>query len=139
LRNPVAQHHRTGELVVLLRLLRVVLDVRHRHVESGDIGARALRHDRDQPEMIDVLVGHDHQLDVLDGVAECGQPTGELLEGGGRVGARVNERERLVLDQVDVDPPDREGGGDGYPVNPRSCRHGLEASRIAVRCIEIWR
>jgi hypothetical protein len=108
LRDAVAEHHGPSELVVLLRLLRVVLDERNRHVDCRHLRAGALRHERDQAEMVDVLVGEDHELDVLEPMAELCQAARERVEGGGGIGACVDEGERLVVDQVDVHPPDRE-------------------------------
>ncbi len=59
------------------------------------------------------------ELDVLERVAEAGDPALELVERGAGVGARVHERQRLVLDQVDVHAPDRERGRDGEAVDAR--------------------
>ena len=50
---------------------------------------------------------------------EARDPAGELVEGGARVGAGVHQRQRLVLDQVDVHAADRERGGDGQAVDAR--------------------
>ena len=41
----------------------------------------------------------------------------QLVERLARVGAGVDQGQRLVLDQVAVDPPDREGGRDPQPVD----------------------
>ena len=72
---------------------------------------------RDQPEVVDVLVGHDHQPDVLERVAEPGDAALELVEGRAGVRAGVDQRQRLVLDQVDVHAPDGERRGDRQPVD----------------------
>ena len=128
-RDAVAEHHRAREVVVLLRLLGVVLHERHGHVDGRDVGARALRDQRHQPQVVDVLVGEDHQLDVLERVAQLGHAVRELVEGGGGVRAGVDERERLVLDQVDVDPPDRERCRDLDPVDPVGRAAGHERIR----------
>jgi hypothetical protein len=66
--------------VLLLRLLRVVLDERDRHVDRGHVGTGALRDERDQAEVVDVLVAQDHELDVLERMAERGQSARELVE-----------------------------------------------------------
>ncbi len=52
----------------------------HRHVDRGDLGAGARRHERDQAEMVDVLMGDDHELDVLERVAEPGDAALQLVE-----------------------------------------------------------
>jgi hypothetical protein len=62
----VAEHHRARELVVLLRFPRVALNIGNGGVDRGDLGSRALRDDRNQSEMVDVLVRQDDELDVLD-------------------------------------------------------------------------
>ena len=74
--------------------------------------------DLDQAEVVDVLVGDDHQLEVVDRVAALGQLRLQLVERLARVGAGVDQGQRLVLDQVAVDPPDGEGGGDAQAVDP---------------------
>ena len=110
--NPVAEHQRLGELVVALGVLGVRRQVGREQVERGDLGPRAPGQDVEQPEVVDVLVGDDEQLEVLDRVTVRVQLALELVQRLGRVRARVHERQRLVLDQVRVDPPDRERRGD---------------------------
>ena len=75
------------------------------------------RDDVDEPDVVDVLVGHDHQLEVLDRPAVRGQRALQLVERAARVRPGVDERQRLVLDQVAVDAPDRERGRDREPVD----------------------
>jgi hypothetical protein len=87
------------------------------------------RHQRHQAQVVDVLVGHDDQVDVLERVAERVDAALQHVERGGRVGTGVDERERVILDQVDVDPTDREGRGDGKAVDTRGGRR-----RIRVLC-----
>ena len=55
-----------------------------------------------------MLVGDDDPLEVLDAAAVLGQRALELVERLARVRAGVDERQRVVLDQVAVDAPDRE-------------------------------
>ena len=117
--DAVAQHHVAGERVVGLRLLGEALHERHGDVDRGHLGAGVRRHQRDEPEVVDVLVGEDHQLDVLQRVAEGGDPAAQLVERGAGVGARVHQRQRLVLDQVDVHAADGERGGDRHAVHAR--------------------
>ncbi len=69
--------------------------------------------------MVDVLVGEDHQLDVLQPVSQTGDPALQLVEAGARVGAGVDESERVVVDQVHVHPAHRERRGNGEAVDPR--------------------
>ena len=107
-RDPVAQHQRLRELVVALGVGGEVLDHRGEQVERADLGVRAAGEDADQPEVVDVLVGDDDPLQVLDPVAEVGQRALELVERLARVRPDVDQRQRVVLDQVAVDPPDHE-------------------------------
>jgi hypothetical protein len=118
----VAQHDLAGEIVVRLSLARELLDERHGNVDRRHLGSRARRHERDQPEVVDVLVGDDHELDVLERVPKPLDPTLELVEGGAGVRPRIDQRERRILDQVDVHPSDGKGRGDGEAVDPG--RHG---------------
>ena len=57
------------------------------------------------------------QLEVVDRVAALGQLALQLVERLARVGPGVDQGQRLVLDQVAVDPPDRERGGDAQAVD----------------------
>ena len=107
-----------GELVVALGLRGEVLDHGREQVQRADLGARAAREDVDEPEVVDVLVGDDDAPEVLDAVAVRGQRALELVERLARVRARVDERQRVVLDQVAVDAPDRERRRDREPVEP---------------------
>ena len=52
------------------------------------------------------------QLEVVDRVAALAELALQLVERLARVGAGVDQGQRLVLDQVAVDPPDRERGRD---------------------------
>jgi hypothetical protein len=67
--------------------------------------------------VVDVLVGEDHQLEILDRVPVLVELMLELVERLARVGPRVDERQRLVCDQVAVDAPDREGRRDAQLVD----------------------
>src|SRR5204863_9747794 len=59
----------------------------------------------------------DDELEVLDLAAAARQRGLELVQRLARVRAGVDERQRLVLDQVDVDPPHHERGGDRQAVD----------------------
>jgi hypothetical protein len=111
LRNPVAQHHLARKLVVRLRLEREVLDERHGHVDRRHVGSRMGCHQRDQAKVVDVLVGEDHELELLERMAYRRDSPLERVERGAGVRPGVHQRQRPVLDQVDVYPADREGVG----------------------------
>ena len=49
--------------------------------ERRDVGAGVLDEDLDQPQVVDVLVGDDHQLQVVDRAAVLGELVLELVEG----------------------------------------------------------
>ena len=129
-RDPVAQHQRLGELVVALGVGREVLDHGGEQVERADLGVRAPGEDVDQPEVVDVLVRDDDPLEVLDAVPVLGQRALELVERLARVRADVDQRQRLVLDQVAVDPPDHERRRDGQRVDHERMRPST-SSRLA--------
>ena len=117
-RDPVAQHQRLGELVVALGVGGVLLHHRREQVERADLGARAAGEDPDQPEVVEVLVGDHDPLEVLDPVAALAQRLLELVERLAGVRPGVDERQRVVLDQVAVHPPDGERRRDLQPADP---------------------
>ena len=108
LRDSVAEHQRGGELVVALDVVSEVLDERHDDVDRRDVRARSVGDDLDQPQVVDVLVGQDDQLDVGDRPPQVRQLVLQLVERLARVGPGVDEGQRLVLDQVAVDAADGE-------------------------------
>ena len=114
--DPVSPHQRGRLLVVALGVVAEVLDEGDEQVKGRNLRARALGDDVDQPEVVDVLVGDDHQLDVLDPVAESLELAVELVQRLAGIGARVDQREGPALEQVGVDAADLEGSGD--PENP---------------------
>ncbi len=98
-----------------------------RHLRAG-----APREDRGEADVVDVLVGDHQQLQVLDRVPARGERLFELVERLGGVGPGVDQRERVVLDQVGVDAAHREGRGDREAVDAlrrgalqRGCLIGL--------------
>ena len=120
-RDAVAQHDRLGEGVVGLHDLRVARQPRRQRVERAHLGARAVGQDRHQPDVVDVLVGDDDPLEVLDAAAVLGQRRLERRQRRRRVRAGVDQRERVVLDEVAVDAPHRERRRDAERVDaPRS-------------------
>ena len=60
-----------GELVVGLGLLGVAVHERRQRVQRRHLGARARRHQADQAQVVDVLVGDQQQLEVLDACARA--------------------------------------------------------------------
>ena len=66
-----------------------------------------------RPKVVNVLVGEDHQLDLGEGVTQPCDPALELVQRRAGVRPRVHERERSVLDQVDVHSPHCKWRGDG--------------------------
>ena len=82
--------------------------------------------------MVHVLVGDDEQLDVLDRVPARGERLLELVQRLGRVGTRVDQRQRRVLDQVGVDPPDHERRRDREAVDARG---GRRRERLALELL----
>ncbi len=77
-------------------------------IEAHQLGARALGEHAGQAGMVEVLVGDEDELEVRDAMAGISQPSLHLAEGGGGVGAAVDQGERVALDQVGVDRPHRE-------------------------------
>ena len=110
--DAVAQHKLDRELVLALGVLAEVRQPLGGDADRRHLGAGVLGDDLDQPQVIDVLVGDNHQLEVVDRVAALGELRLELVERLARVGAGVDQGQRIVLEQVAVDPPDRERGGD---------------------------
>ena len=115
--DAVAEHQRRARTRRRARRPRRSSRRTARAVERRDLGAGVVGDDVDQAEVVDVLVGEDHQLDVLDRVAELGELALELVERLARVGPGVDQRQRLVLDQVAVDAPDRERRRDRQAVD----------------------
>jgi hypothetical protein len=99
-------------------------------MERGDLGAGTASDDLQQPEVVHVLMGDHDQLELLDRVAKLRQSLLQLVERFARVRAGVDQRERLVLDQVAVDAADQERGGNRKLVN---CRARSERQRVRRR------
>ena len=116
---PLRSITRGRELVVAGRGLGEVLDEARELVDRRHLGAGMARDDVDQAEMVHVLVCEDDQLDVVDRVAVLGELVMQLVERPPGVRARVDERERVVLDQVGVDAADRERRRDPQDVDSR--------------------
>ena len=115
--DAAAQHQLDREAVLGLGVLVEVGEALGGDADRGDLGAGVLDDDLDQPEVVDVLVGDDHQLQVVDRVAALAELALQLVERLARVGPGVDQGQRLVLEQVAVDPADRKGGGDREAVD----------------------
>ena len=112
-------HHLLGEGVSRVHPLRVPLQPRGEPVECRDVGARALLQDRGQPEVVEVPVRDDDQLEILDAVPVRRERASDLVQRGARVRPGVQQRQRVVLDQVGVDAPDLKRRRDRQAVDPR--------------------
>jgi hypothetical protein len=128
-RHTVAAHELLGEAVVGLHAPAVLGQPRRERVDGGHLGARAAREDLDEPDVVHVLVGQHDELEVLDAAAVRGQRPLELVERLAAVGPRVDQRQRVVLDEVDVDPSDRERGRDGKRVDQERMRSSTSSRR----------
>ncbi len=104
----VAHHDVDCEGVVGLGLLAVALEEGHRHVQRRDLRTRALGDQLHQADVVEVLVGDKDQARLVDRVAQALEAPLQLVQGRPRVGPAVHERQRLVLDHVDVDSAHRE-------------------------------
>ena len=116
--DAAAQHQLDREAVLGLGVLVEVGEPLGGDADRGDLGAGVLDDDLDQAEVVDVLVGDDHQLEVVDRVAALAELALQLVERLARVRAGVDQGQRVVLEQVAVDPADRERGRDREPVDP---------------------
>ena len=101
-------HHALGERVVAIHRLAPVLDPRREQIQRGDVGPRSAGEDRDKPEVVDVLVGDDDQPEILDAAPVGGEGALERVQRGAGVRAAVDERQRVVVDEVGVDAADPE-------------------------------
>ena len=90
------EHQRGRLLVVALGVVSEVLHEGHEQIQSGNLGTGALGDDVDQAEVVDVLVGDDHQLEILDPVSQRLELALQLVQRLAGVGAGVDQRERLV-------------------------------------------
>ena len=132
--NAVPEHHLGGEVVVRLRLHREVLHEADRHVQGGHLGARARCHQGHEPKVVDVLVGEDHEFDVLERVPQSRYSSLQLVERSPRIWPRIHKGERLVLDEVDVDAADRERRRNGDAMDSFRRRGRERVAGLCVRC-----
>ena len=116
--DAVAQHQPDREAVLGLGVLVEVGEPLGGDPQRRDLRPGAPRDDLGQAEVVDVLVGDDEQLELLDRAAALGQLRLQLVERLARVRPGVDQGQRLVLDQIAVDPPDREGRGNAQAVDP---------------------
>src|SRR5579884_284838 len=115
--HPVAAHDRLRELVVGRGAARKALQVGGEQVKRGHLRPRTPGQDLEQAEVIHVLVGQHDQLEVLDPAAMCREGTLQVVERLAGVRPGVDQRERLVLDQIAIDSTHEERGGEGNPVD----------------------
>ncbi len=115
--DAVAEHHLDRELVLLLGVLVEGGEPLGGGADRRDLGAGVLDQDLDQADVVEVLMGDDDQAEVVDRVVALAQHPGQLVERLAGVGPGVDQGQRLVLDQVAVDPPDRERGRDRQAVD----------------------
>ena len=137
-RDAVAQHQRLGELVVALGIGAELLQHGREQVERDHLGARAAGEDPEQAHVVDVLVGDDDPLQVLDRVAVLAQRAVELVQRLARVRPGVDERQRVVLDQVAVDAPHGERRGDRQAVDVRGHERIRSSTSSRRRSMSCW-
>ena len=117
--DPVPEHELGGEAILLLGVGGEVRDEPDDGLDRRNLGAGALGHDLDKPQVVDVLMAHDHELEVGNRVPEPGELALQLVERLAGVRPGVDEGERLVVDEVAVHPPDGERCGDAQQVDAR--------------------
>ncbi len=122
--DAVAAHHRHRELVVGAGAGAEVLQVGAQDVERRHLGARAPGDDLQQAEVVHVLMGDDDQPEILDAVPELGQCLLELVQGFPAVGPRVDQGQRIVLEQVAVDASHQKRRGHRHQVDARGAGLG---------------
>ena len=128
--DAVPAHQLARELVLALHRLAVVAQDRRHPVEARHLGAGAPGEDLHQPQMVHVLVGDHDEAEILHAVAERPERLLQLVQRLAGVGARVDERERVVLDEVGVDAPDHERGRDGNAMDALRARPLQRCDRI---------
>ena len=129
--NPVPPHDRLGKLVIGTGAVREALQVRRQQVDRGDLRARPTREDFQQAEMVHVLMSDHDQTEILDPAAELGERAFELVQRLSRVGPRVEEGKRLVLDQIAIDTSHQERRRDRQAMDTctRRERQGIRLAR----------
>ena len=149
--NPMTQQLTRGEAVVELHVLPEALEVGRQLVEGRNVAPRPAGDDRREADVVHVLVRQDQQTDLLDPVAQRVEAPLEFIERDTRVRTRVDQRQRVVVDHVEVDRADRErrryrktvdagGGGDGKRLAPlRSRADQLEHLVPAAHHVLRWR
>ena len=93
---------------------------------------RTLREQAGEAGVVEVLVGEDDELEVLEPVAEAREPALEHVERPRGVRADVDERQRRVLDEPAVDAPDRERRRDRDAMDAGLGRPGVE-----ILCVDV--
>jgi hypothetical protein len=88
--DPVADHQLAGELILALGIGVVALQERRDDIDRSHLGPRARSDDVDEAEVVDVLVGDDNEVEVVDGMPEVAELVLELVERLARVGPGVD-------------------------------------------------
>ena len=130
--DPVLAHDLRREDVVLLDRLAVVAEPRRQGAERRDLRAGTLREQAGEPRVVEVLVGEDDELEVLEPVPEAREPAFQHVQRPRGVRADVDERQRRVLDEPAVDAPDRERRRDRDAMDAGLGRPGVE-----ILCVDV--
>jgi len=109
--DPVQPHHVGLVGVLELHLPREVGQKRAQELVCNDRRATPLAHGVGEPDVVVVLVREDHLLDVLHAEPARGERGLQLDDGLRPVGARVDQRQRVALEQIAVDRADGERHG----------------------------
>ena len=106
------QAHHVGLVGVLeLHLAREIGEEPGQKVVGDDRRAAPLAHRVGEPDVVVVLVGEDHLLDVLEPQSARCKRRLELDHGLGPVSARVDQGQGIALEQIAVDGPNGERHG----------------------------
>jgi hypothetical protein len=108
----VAAHQVIGEYALLDQRPRVARQPAVEARQRTELGAAAVDDRAREPPMVDVLMREHDATDVLDPPAVRLEPTLERIDRSGVRLPGVDERERIVLDEVDVHRPDGPRGRD---------------------------
>jgi hypothetical protein len=111
-RGAVAAQERRGERVLGVERGRVARHPAGQRVERAQLSAAALDQRPRKPAVVDVLMRDDDALEILDAMPEGREPRLQIGERGRRALPGVDQRQRVVLDQVDVHRADGPGRGD---------------------------
>ena len=100
--DAVVSHERAREAAVVLDLVVVALRVVGHPVERGDDRAGAALDRRGEPDVVEVVVRGEDELDVLDAQPLASQPGLERRQRGVVARAGVDQRERVAAQEPGV-------------------------------------